>query len=58
MQWDILATILLTASIQSVFGVGVVLFGTPMLVVLGIVGALVLVAVIYPGAAPFIYPLM
>ena len=30
----------------------------PMLLVIGIVGALVLVAVLYPGAAPFIYPLM
>ena len=35
MQWDILATILLTASIQSLFGVGVLLFGTPILLVLG-----------------------
>lgn len=30
----------------------------PMLVVLGLVAALVLLAVIYPGAAPFIYPLI
>jgi competence protein ComGC len=30
----------------------------PMLVVLAIVAALVLVALIYPGAAPFIYPLI
>ncbi|HAP39681.1 MAG TPA: hypothetical protein DCQ94_07975 [Nitrospira sp.] len=35
MHWDILATILLTASIQSLFGVGVLLFGTPILLVLG-----------------------
>ena len=35
MQWDILATILLTATIQSLFGVGVLLFGTPILLVLG-----------------------
>jgi hypothetical protein len=34
-QWDILATILLTATIQSLFGVGVLLFGTPILLVLG-----------------------
>jgi competence protein ComGC len=30
----------------------------PMLVVLGIVGALVLVAYLYPGVAPFIYPVV
>lgn len=35
MHWDILATILLTATIQSLFGVGVLLFGTPILLVLG-----------------------
>lgn len=35
MQWDILLTILLTATIQSLFGVGVLLFGTPILLVLG-----------------------
>ncbi|GMV50950.1 hypothetical protein FBQ96_04250 [Nitrospirales bacterium NOB] len=35
MQWDILATVLLTATIQSLFGVGVLLFGTPILLVLG-----------------------
>ena len=35
MQWDILATILLTETIQSLFGVGVLLFGTPILLVLG-----------------------
>lgn len=35
MQWDILTTILLTATIQSLFGVGVLLFGTPILLVLG-----------------------
>lgn len=35
MQWDILATILLTATIQSLFGVGVLLFGTPILLILG-----------------------
>lgn len=35
MQWDIVATILLTATIQSLFGVGVLLFGTPILLVLG-----------------------
>jgi uncharacterized membrane protein YfcA len=35
MQWDILAAILLRATIQSLFGVGVVLFGTPILLVLG-----------------------
>ena len=31
MQWDILAPIFLTATIQSLFGVGVLLFGTPIL---------------------------
>lgn len=35
MHWDILATILLTTTIQSLFGVGVLLFGTPILLVLG-----------------------
>lgn len=35
MHWDILVTILLTATIQSLFGVGVLLFGTPILLVLG-----------------------
>ena len=30
----------------------------PMLVVLGIVGILVLVATLYPAAAPFIYPIV
>lgn len=35
MHWDLLLTILLTAAIQSLFGVGVLLFGTPILLVLG-----------------------
>ena len=35
MHWDIFATILVTATIQSLFGVGVLLFGTPALLVLG-----------------------
>jgi hypothetical protein len=35
MQWDILAAILLRATIQSLFGMGVLLFGTPILLVLG-----------------------
>ncbi len=35
MQWDILAVVLVTATIQSIFGVGVLLFGTPVLLVLG-----------------------
>ena len=30
----------------------------PMLVVLGLVGIFVIVAMLYPGAAPFIYPLI
>ena len=30
----------------------------PMLVVLGLVGVLVLVAYLYPGVAPFIYPIV
>lgn len=30
----------------------------PMLIVLGIVGILVLVAYLYPGVAPFIYPIV
>ena len=34
-HWDILAAIFLTATIQSLFGVGVLLFGTPILLVLG-----------------------
>ncbi|MEP7153538.1 MAG: hypothetical protein ABI856_17700 [Nitrospira sp.] len=34
-HWDILATILLTATIQGLFGVGVLLFGTPILLVIG-----------------------
>ncbi|MBM4132839.1 MAG: hypothetical protein FJ245_03635 [Nitrospira sp.] len=35
MSLDILAAILVTATIQSLFGVGVLLFGTPILLVLG-----------------------
>jgi uncharacterized membrane protein YfcA len=35
MHWDILATIVVTATIQSLFGVGVLLFGTPVLLLLG-----------------------
>ncbi len=35
MHWDILATVFLTATIQSLFGVGVLLLGTPILLVLG-----------------------
>jgi uncharacterized membrane protein YfcA len=35
MHWDILATIVATATIQSLFGVGVLLFGTPILLLLG-----------------------
>lgn len=34
MTWDILLTIAATATIQSLFGVGVLLFGTPVLLVL------------------------
>lgn len=35
MQWDIIAAVMVTATIQSIFGVGVLLFGTPILLVLG-----------------------
>ncbi|MFO0774756.1 MAG: sulfite exporter TauE/SafE family protein [Nitrospiraceae bacterium] len=35
MQWDIVAVVIGTAMIQSLFGVGVLLFGTPLLLVLG-----------------------
>lgn len=35
MPWDIFATIVVTATIQSLFGAGVLLFGTPTLLVLG-----------------------
>ena len=35
MHFDILAAVVLTATIQSIFGVGVLLFGTPILLVLG-----------------------
>lgn len=35
MQWDIVAVVMATAMIQSIFGVGVLLFGTPLLLVLG-----------------------
>lgn len=35
MHWDIFAAIIVTATIQSLFGVGVLLFGTPILLVLG-----------------------
>lgn len=35
MHGDILATIVVTATIQSLFGVGVLLFGTPILLLLG-----------------------
>lgn len=34
-HWDLFATILVTATIQSLFGVGVLLFGTPTLLLLG-----------------------
>jgi hypothetical protein len=42
MALDILLTVLVTAAIQSIFGVGVLLFGTPVLLLLGhrFVGAL------------------
>ncbi len=35
MHLDILASVIVTATIQSLFGVGVLLFGTPLLLVLG-----------------------
>jgi uncharacterized protein len=35
MSYDILVTILVTSAIQSLFGVGVLLFGTPILLLLG-----------------------
>ena len=35
MPVDILATLLLTTVIQSLFGVGILLFGTPLLLLLG-----------------------
>lgn len=35
MQWDIFLAVLVTAGVQSIFGVGVLLFGTPILLVLG-----------------------
>ncbi|MDP6978536.1 MAG: hypothetical protein QF570_08030 [Myxococcota bacterium] len=35
MHFDLLAVVVLTAFVQSLFGVGVLLFGTPMLLVLG-----------------------
>ena len=36
MPVDILLTVVATSAIQSIFGVGVLLFGTPLLLLLGI----------------------
>jgi hypothetical protein len=46
-QWDILATVLLTATIQSRFGVGVLLLGTPILLLPGY-GSLTTLTILLP----------
>ena len=49
MPVDILLTVIVTSIIQSVFGVGVLLFGTPLLLLLGydFIDALIVLLPIY-----------
>ena len=54
MERDILATVLLTATIQSLFGVGVLLFGTPILLLLGY-GSLNTLSILLPISPPLTF---